>query len=138
MKKIILLGIAVIIAVLMVSGCKTGTIVMHDTRDSIVYRHRIDSVRYTQIDSVLIRQRGDTVFVDRMKYRYLTSTKIDTARVYVDKVVNIPYEVEIVKRVVPKWCWWLLGGNVLILVLCGIWIFLSGKIIRCLDFILKI
>ena len=44
---------------------------------------------------------------------------IKTKIVYKDKIVTkteykeVPVEVEVVKKVVPGWCWWLLGINIL-------------------------
>ena len=44
---------------------------------------------------------------------------IKTKIVYKDKIIKqteykeIPVEVEVVKKVVPSWCWWLLGINIL-------------------------
>ena len=47
---------------------------------------------------------------------------IKTKIVYKDKIVTkteykeVPVEVEIEKKVVPKWCWWLLGINILVVI----------------------
>ena len=44
---------------------------------------------------------------------------IKTKIVYKDKIIKqteykeVPVEVEVVKKVVPGWCWWLLGINIL-------------------------
>ena len=44
---------------------------------------------------------------------------IKTKIVYKDKIIKqteykeVPVEVEVVKKVVPSWCWWLLGINIL-------------------------
>ena len=47
---------------------------------------------------------------------------IKTKIVYKDKIVTkteykeVPVEVEVEKKVVPKWCWWLLGINILVII----------------------
>ena len=47
---------------------------------------------------------------------------IKTKIVYKDKIVTkteykeVPVEVEVVKKVVPGWCWWLLGINILVII----------------------
>ena len=47
---------------------------------------------------------------------------IKTKIVYKDKIVTkteykeIPVEVEVEKKVVPSWCWWLLGINILVII----------------------
>ena len=44
---------------------------------------------------------------------------IKTKIVYKDKIIKqteykeVPVEVEVVKKVVPDWCWWMLGINIL-------------------------
>ena len=47
---------------------------------------------------------------------------IKTKIVYKDKIVErieykeVPVEVEVEKKVVPDWCWWLLGINILVII----------------------
>ena len=47
---------------------------------------------------------------------------IKTKIVYKDKIVTkteykeVPVEVEVEKKVVPSWCWWLLGINILVVI----------------------
>ena len=42
-------------------------------------------------------------------------------------VQTIPVEVPVIKKVVPSWCWWLLGLNILILILFAIRLYLKIK-----------
>ena len=37
----------------------------------------------------------------------------------------VPVEVKVEKKVVPSWCWWMLGINILILILIGIRLYLK-------------
>ena len=47
---------------------------------------------------------------------------IKTKIVYKDKIIKqteykeVPVEVEVVKKVVPGWCWWMLGINILAII----------------------
>ena len=47
---------------------------------------------------------------------------VKTKIVYKDKIVTkteykeVPVEVEVEKKVVPSWCWWLLGINILVII----------------------
>lgn len=47
---------------------------------------------------------------------------IKTKIVYKDKIITkteykeVPVEVEVVKKIVPSWCWWLLGINILVII----------------------
>ena len=51
---------------------------------------------------------------------------IKTKIVYKDKIITkteykeVPVEVEVVKKVVPGWCWWLLGINILAIIVFAI------------------
>lgn len=42
--------------------------------------------------------------------------------------VEIPVPYEVIKYKTPSWCWWLLGGNILLLVLVGLWIYFKLKV----------
>ena len=51
---------------------------------------------------------------------------IKTKIVYKDKIIKqteykeVPVEVEVVKKVVPDWCWWMLGINILVIIVFAI------------------
>ena len=51
---------------------------------------------------------------------------IKTKIVYKDKIVTkteykeVPVEVEVMKKVVPGWCWWMLGINILVIIVFAI------------------
>ena len=51
---------------------------------------------------------------------------IKTKIVYKDKIIKqteykeVPVEVEVEKKVVPSWCWWLLGINILAIIVFAI------------------
>jgi len=60
-----------------------------------------------------------------MKYIYEYKIKRDT--VYRDNTVlkEKPYEVEVEKKVVPKWCWYLLVFNLSMVVLAGAYFYIK-------------
>lgn len=47
---------------------------------------------------------------------------IETKIVYKDKIIKqteykeVPVEIEVEKKVVPSWCWWMLGINILVII----------------------
>lgn len=41
--------------------------------------------------------------------------------------VEVPVPVEVTKKVVPRWCWWLLAVDVLALLALGVWLYLKLK-----------
>lgn len=87
-----LLGVLFLLCmVAMMESCiaRRVAIVENVVRDSFfVARHELDSV-YRQ-DSVLIYNRGDTVYVDRLKYAYRYRVKRDTFLVHHSDTINVP------------------------------------------------
>jgi hypothetical protein len=79
-------------------------------------RERVDTVRLLAarvdtveaVDSVLVWVSGDTVLVDKIRYRYKYRERVDTVyRAKVDSVmVQEPYPVEVTKEVARKLSWW--------------------------------
>ena len=100
MKRIILL-IPILAILSLFAGCKTKTVLVPIEKVKIEYRDRmrVDSV-YNR-DTVNIYERGDTVFLQTIKWR--ERFKIDTVSVV--RVDSIPYPVEVVKEVnkLTKW-----------------------------------
>ena len=102
--KIIIIGIAFAV-VAFLSSCRshervvTVTHTVHDTlymstlqRDSIYLR-----------DSVLIQQKGDTVYLDRWRYAYKESTRTDTIIQTVCDSIPVTVTVEKPVPYIPKW-----------------------------------
>ena len=102
MRNIILALISCICLI----GCKSiqyvpveNTIVKTEYKNSISY----DSIYFT--DSVYIREKNDTVYIENIKYRHKYALKIDTV-VKNDTTTNtIIQEVEVIKEV-NKLKWW--------------------------------
>lgn len=65
------------------------------TRDSVRIVYRMDSVYRYEHDSIYIRERADTVFVDRWHTRYRDALRVVHDTAYVDRVrettIQVPY-----------------------------------------------
>lgn len=102
MRNIILALISCICLI----GCKSiqyvpveNTIVKTEYKNSVSY----DSIYFT--DSVYIREKNDTVYIENIKYRYKYVSNVDTI-VKNDTITNtIIQEVEVIKEV-NKLKWW--------------------------------
>ena len=102
MRNIIL----ALISCICIIGCKSiqyvpveNTIVKTEYKNSISY----DSIYFT--DSVYIREKNDTVYIENIKYRYKYVSNIDTI-VKNDTITNTTIqEVEVIKEV-NKLKWW--------------------------------
>ena len=116
MKKLILFLI-----VFAVFGCtKTVYIPVTSTITEIEYRDRLqrDSIYFS--DSVLIEQKGDTVFNTRIKYRYINKLVRDTVNIRDSVYIEKP--IEVIKEVnrLTKWQRWRLNF---------LWVLMAGGVI---------
>lgn len=99
------------------SSCKTiKPQVVVERHDSIMVQVKTDSIWIYQHDSIWMHQKNDTIYIERFKTLFRDRFKIDTLQV--QNVVEKPVitEIEVQKRYIPKWVWWLLGLNILALV----------------------
>ena len=113
MKKIVYLFIIVLM-----TGCATRTQIEYRDREVIKYVNSIQ--RDTLINNVHDSIFMNTYTINDTVYQYKYKEKL----VYKDRIVikndtikDIQTEVReklVTKYKVPKWCWWLLGINVLI------------------------
>ena len=102
--------LAIVFAVLLgwlLMGCTTTKYVQ-------IPEYHNDTVRVTQYqrdsiymhDSILVRQRGDTVTVERWHTRWRDRWQHDTLYISKTDSVPTPYPVEVVKEVKKPLTWW--------------------------------
>ena len=116
MKKLI-----VFLILFALVGCtKTVYIPVTNTITEIEYRDRLqrDSIYFS--DSVLIEQKGDTVFNTRIKYRYINKLVRDTVNIRDSVYIEKP--IEVIKEVnrLTKWQRWRLNF---------LWVLMAGGVI---------
>lgn len=98
MKATFLILIAFLL--ILTGGCRTAETTIVSASDSVYSRHaaervRIDSVFIRSIDSIILREKADTVFLERVRlefrdrYRHDTVTVFDTLRSVRDSIVYI-------------------------------------------------
>ena len=95
-------------SILSLCGCARKTRTVIERHDSMIYVQRIDTVREKDIDSVIVKVSGDTVYKEVWRTRDVDRVTIrkDTIRLKSKE----PEIVNVDKPVTPKWCWWLLIG----------------------------
>lgn len=97
MKKLIY----IILLFLLIGGCKSRIHYIPITEKSIEYRDRlrIDSIHNS--DTLIIREKNDTVYSESIKWRWKSRT--DTVSVI--QMDSIPYPVEVIEYVnhLTKW-----------------------------------
>ena len=116
-----------LLAILSLStGCKTKTVLVPVEKVKIEYRDRlrIDSVYNS--DTTYIRNNGDTVLIDVIKWRTKYISKTDS----IVRTDSIPYPVEVIREVnvLSKWQRWRLTLLNILGALTGVYIaFKIGK-----------
>ena len=93
------------ILLLCLAGCKTEKViteVVEVPKVSIVEKHDTLTDSVYEHDSIIIYQRGDTIFRDRIKYKYkdkaLKKNSSTTDTITKVQTVPIPYEVQVEKK----------------------------------------
>jgi hypothetical protein len=99
------LGIVMAVAflALLMCSCKTieyVPIVEHETHHDSIYFTQIQRDSIWQHDSILIKQNGDTVRIEKWHTKYIEKQVHDTT--YVAKVDSIPVPYEVIKEVPAK------------------------------------
>jgi len=87
----------ILLFIFVLASCKTKIIYVPVETVKVEYRDNFvrDSV-YLR-DSIIIRDKGDTVFIE--KYQYLYRDKFIRDSVYINDTIRVPYPVEIEKPV---------------------------------------
>lgn len=121
MKKLLL---AILLGILL-SGCaSTKYIEVPVDRVKIEYRDRVSIDTLYRNDSTIIREKGDTVFLEKYKYIYRVKELKDT--VNVTDTITVVNTVEVTKEVNKLYNW-----QVGLMVLGGVAIALGGyKLIK--------
>lgn len=129
--KLLLVGVLSVTTCLL-DGCHSTTRVVEVERvvhDTLYYSktHR-DSI-YLR-DSVLIQQKGDTVYRDRWRYLYKELASTDTFIQHLRDTIPVPVTVEKPVHYIPPWGQFFIGVGVvaiLALLLWLGWLYLRAK-----------
>ena len=104
------------LAILAATSCTRHVYVpVETTKSDTVYLNRVQLDSIYMRDSVFVEKSGDTIREFQYKYIYRFKDRIDTLYISKTDSIQVPYPVE-VKYKAPQWCWWTLGGIVLLLV----------------------
>ena len=86
MKRILLLSVSL----LLLAGCKTvAPLISVPRNDSIVIRDRLVRDSIYVHDSVIVRLKADTVYIEHWKELWKERARVTTDTVYKDKVVTV-------------------------------------------------
>lgn len=91
--KIIIGDILILILFLMLVSCKTKTVYVPVENTRIEYIDKIQRDSIYLRDSLIIKEKGDTIFIE--KYQYLYKDKIVRDSVFIRDSIQVPYPVEV-------------------------------------------
>ena len=86
--------VAWIMIIAMCCSCSTQYVPVETVRYDSVFLAKIQKDSIFVQDSVFIKEKGDTVFVDKFKYIYRHIIKIDTVYIEHRDSIQVPYPVE--------------------------------------------
>ena len=125
--RIIALALCALLFAWMLQSCKTQDCIPETiVRDSIRVEQRLDSIYLYEKDSIFIKEKADTVFVEKWKTRYKDVLKIERDTIIQDKVVVEVKEIEVEKPIagITKWFSWIGAAfAVFYLVKGGLWVY---------------
>ena len=115
------------VVALMLSGCKAQDCIPETiVRDSIRTEYKHDSTYIYQHDSIFIKEKADTVFVNKYVTRYKDVLKIERDTIWKENKVVEVKEVLVEKPIagITKWFAWIGAAALLyMLVRIGLWVY---------------
>lgn len=119
MKKQITI-LSLFAALLFISGCSPRILVREVVKDSLIVRTTLDSVYLYEKDSIFIKQKGDTVFLERWSIRYKDKIIEKKDTTYINNVeikeVAVPAQLTWWQKWQIRSFWWLFGVVAIVVV----------------------
>ena len=100
-----ILSFIVIVMMCMCSSCTTTKVVTVEKvkKDTVLYHSTIRDSIYLH-DSTFIKEKGDTVWIERWHTKWQNHLAHDTT--YISKTDSVPVPYEVIKEVPAKLTWW--------------------------------
>ena len=121
LRDILLIAACAILA-WMISSCKVQDCIPETiVRDSIRVEQKLDSIYLYEKDSIFIKEKADTVFIEKYITRYKDVLKVQRDTIYQDNSVVEVKEVKYIPTFVKVMAW--IGGALTLLLL--LWVVLK-------------
>lgn len=92
--------LAPFMCLLLVCSCKTKYVPVETVKIDTIYINKLQRDSIYMYDSVFVKDKGDTVFVEKYKYLYRDKLVRDTLYINRTDSVQVPYPVE---KELTKW-----------------------------------
>ena len=101
---IITIVLFILLLLLLFAGCKSKTVYVPVESVRTEYRDRLQRDSVHLYDSVFLKVKGDTVFLN--KYRYLYKDKIRHDSIHIHDTIRVPYPVKGDTEYISQVKWW--------------------------------
>jgi len=129
------ISIFTILLLCVCSSCKTQKYIPVETVKT-EYRDKILRDSIFLYDSVFVKEKGDTLILER--YRYMYKDKIIRDSIFVNDTIRVPYPVEVVKEVKAPLSGWqnfqLWSGRIALIIMLLIIVYFVLKLTKKLPF----
>lgn len=123
LRYILLIATCAILA-WMISSCKVQDCIQETiVRDSIRVEQKLDSIYLYEKDSIFIKEKADTVFIEKYITRYKDVLKIERDTIYQDNRVVEVQEVKYIPKVVQWFAWIGAAAILLALIRIAFWVY---------------
>jgi hypothetical protein len=97
---------SILIAIVLLCFCHSCRTPPYIPIETIKTEYRNNTVRDSiyQLDSIYIKEKGDTLIMER--YRYLYRDKFIRDSIFINDTIRVPYPVEVVKQVKKRLTGW--------------------------------
>ena len=115
--KFLIIWLAFLIAISLLASCKqVEYVTVEKVRTDTTYITKLQKDSVWMHDSIHVKDKGDTVTIERWHTKYVEKQVHDTTYVATHDTIPQPYPVETIKMVEKELSWWqklrLLIGNV--------------------------
>lgn len=93
-KGFLLSMVVLLAAVFALCGCSPRYIPVETVKFDSIFMQKIEKDSIFVRDSVYVREKGDSVFVDKLKYIYKLYVRTDTCFITRHDSISVPYPVE--------------------------------------------
>ena len=128
MKRKVILVILFLFLVKILSGCKTVYVPVE--RVHTQYKDRIERDSIHILDSIHVREKGDTVWLTRWRTEFRDRVKVDS--IFIQDSIPVPYPVEVIKTIEKELNIWqqvkMKTGGIGLLILFVVLILIAVKV----------
>ena len=137
--KFLIVWLAFLIAISLLASCRqVEYVTVEKVRNDTTYITKWQRDSVWLHDSIHIRERGDTVMIERWHTQWRDRLRVDTISQSTHDTIPQPYPIETIKMVEKELSWWqrlrLWIGNIILIAILGVIGYYGVKLWRVYKF----